>query len=375
MEAMKITDVKVQVFEHRTEAFRFRDGFPAFPEKKDVIALRVLTDEGLEGDCVALACHGGSSGAVLADLIVNVIKPVVLGQNPLYRELLWHRMWDVGIFSMLPIYARAPLDIALWDLAGKAANQPLYVLLGAYRDHVQAYASTLTLPCVEDYSRLARELKERGFKAIKLHAWGEPKRDVEACAAAREAVSQDMVFMFDGAGAYNVDQAIWVGRQLERMGYLWFETPIPDHDLIGLRRLSAALDIPVAVSEMVYNSQYSLAQFIGLNAGDILRADVTIMGGLTPLIKCARASEAFGLQCEVHVGTSPFADMADLHMICAMKNCAYYEVIVPEHLYHFGVTEPPITIDSGGFVHVSDKPGVGLTVDWDAIDATTKISM
>jgi L-alanine-DL-glutamate epimerase-like enolase superfamily enzyme len=274
---------------------------------------------------------------------------------------------------MLPIYARGPVDIALWDLAGKAVDLPIYKLLGAYRNRVPAYASTLTLSSVEAYASLANELKERGFKAIKLHAWGDPKRDMEACRAAHEAVNGEMTFMFDGAGAYTVDQAVWVGRQLERMGYGWFETPIPDHDLIGLQRLSAVLDIPIAVSEMVYNSQYSLAQFIGLNAGDILRADVTIMGGLTPLIKCARASEVFGLQCEVHVGTSPYADMADLHVICAMKNCAYYELIVPEHLYHFGVKEPPITIDGEGFVQVSDKAGIGLTVDWDAIDATTKI--
>jgi L-alanine-DL-glutamate epimerase-like enolase superfamily enzyme len=372
---MRITDVKVQVFDHQTEAFHFREGFPGFAEHKDVLVLRILTDEGIEGNCVALACHGGSTGQVLADLLVHVVKPVILGKDPYYRDKLWHELWDISIFAMLPIYARGLIDVALWDLAGKAANLPIYKMVGAYRDKVPAYASTLTLSSVHDYPKLAVEIKKRGFKAIKLHGWGEPRRDIDACKAVYDVVSEDMVLIFDAAGAYSHDQALWVGRELEKMNFYWFETPIPDYDLLNLQRLAATLDIPIAVSEMVYESQYALAQFIGLKAGDILRADVTIMGGLTPLIKCARACEVFGLQCEIHVGTNPFADMANLHMICAMKNCAYFEVIVPEHLYHFGVVEPPITIDTEGYVHVVDKPGIGLTIDWDYINKRTKFSM
>ena len=215
---MKITDVKVNVFTHKTRPFRFRDGFPAYKGQLDVLAVRICTDEGVEGHSLSLACQGGGSGRILAEMLRTVIKPVVVGEDPLQRERIWQKIWDYDTLAFLPIYAQGPIDVALWDLGGRVAGMPIYQMLGGYRDKVLAYASTLTLPTVEDYGPHALELKAHGFKAIKLHVWGNPKKDIAAYREVRKAVGGDYVLMFDAACAYNHEEALWVGKQLEEIG-------------------------------------------------------------------------------------------------------------------------------------------------------------
>ena len=167
------------------------------------------------------------------------------------------------------------------------------------------------------------DLKERGFKALKLHVWGDPKKDIAASRAVKEAVGEDMVLIFDAAMAYHHEEALWVGRQLEEMGCYFYESPLRDYDLRGLKELADQPDIPIAVAEEGSGSYFASAQFIDQRAGDIIRGDVSLKGGITALVKLAHLCEAFGIMCEIHVGTNPFADMANLHVMCAIKNCAY----------------------------------------------------
>lgn len=367
---MEITDVKAYLLEFsiRPEGFktyRWREGLNIaktyLPENKmRRLLLQIGTDEGVEGFSFS------SHGKIMAELVKEVFRPVILGEDPLMRERIWKKLWDIDRIQQFPIYAQGPIDIALWDIAGKAAGLPLYKLLGGYRKKIKAYASTFTLPTVQDYVDLANEAIDRGYKAIKLHVWEDVKRDIEACRAVREAVGDDVVLMLDASGAYTHEEALWAGRELEKLNYYWFEEPIRDYDIHGLRLLHKKLDIPLVVAETTWGSLFDAANHIAQETGNIIHSDGILKAGITGLVKTAHLCEAFGIKCQVH---GP--GLANLHVACAISNCEYYESIYPEDAFHVGLKEQPITPDNEGYVHVPEKPGLSQEIDWSWVEEHT----
>src|SRR5205807_3739802 len=219
---MRITDISVQVIDAgRTMVFADR----LIMNLANVV-VRLKTDEGLEGVAGA-STYLGATGVAAA---VAELKPLLIGEDPLYRERIWQRLNEVSII-VLPPHSIALLDCALWDLAGKAAGLPVYQLLGAMRDRVPACASSQTYATLADFQREAETWLERGFRAIKLHVWGDPDRDVELCSAIRAQVGSGIALMADAVGSYNLTDAIRVGRRLEELGYEWFEMPIRDQHI------------------------------------------------------------------------------------------------------------------------------------------------
>ena len=205
-----------------------------------------------------------------------------------------------------------------------------------------------------------------GFTAYKLHPWGDPSRDIEACSAVRTAVGDGMVLMSDPVGGYTQQQALRVGRALEALNYYWLEEPLSDYDLYGYQELCRMLEIPIAGVESAPGGLFGTAQYIAQRAVDIVRSDVSWKGGVTGLMKTAALCEAFGLNCEIHTTTNALLDAANLHVSCAIRNCEYYEILIPQKPFSFGVLNP-IQIDSEGYVHVTDAPGLGVELDWDAL--------
>jgi L-alanine-DL-glutamate epimerase-like enolase superfamily enzyme len=230
-----------------------------------------------------------------------------------------------------------------------------------------AYASSLILDSPEAFAAQAQEYREMGYRAYKLHPWGRPERDVEACAAVRQAVGGEMVLMSDPVGGYTQQQALRVGRALEDLGYYWFEEPLSDYDVYGYQELCRALEIPIAGVESTPGGLFGTTQYIVQRAVDIVRSDVSWKGGVTGLMKTAALCEAFGLNCEVHTTTNALLDAANLHVCCAIRNCEYFEILIPQEPFSFGVRNP-ICIDSEGYVHVPASPGLGVDLDWDALE-------
>jgi L-alanine-DL-glutamate epimerase-like enolase superfamily enzyme len=179
-----------------------------------------------------------------------------------------------------------------------------------------------------------------------------------------------MLLMLDPVGCYDREQALIVGRELEELNFSWYEEPISDSDMYGLIQLCKSLDIPIATLEVLPGTLYTKAQYIAREAVDIVRSDVMYNGGLTPLKKTASLCEAFGLKCEIHANSNPLMNAANLHVICSIKNCDFYEIIMAEELMEFGVKDG-IEIDNAGYAHVPKGPGLGLEVDWKYIDAHT----
>lgn len=335
----------------------------------DVIVIRLTTDTGLEGHAVCMAAR---SGAVSESYLQESIAPVVLGRDPHDREAIFQELWVIDRHeAFFPVFLPGPVDVALWDLCAKEANLPLYKYIGAYRDKLPVYASSNFLPTVQDYVNEALYYKSKGIKGYKAHPAGPVEFDMKVHAAVREAVGDDFILMTDPVGDYTLDEAIRVGRQLEKLNYKWFEEPFRDFELYKYSELCRALDIPIAATETTRGCHWGVAQVIAQRAADIVRADVSWKDGITGALKIAHLAEAFGLNCEIHTTTMNYMDMANLHLSCAIKNCKYFEYFVPEDNYRLPM-KGDLPIDENGFIHVPDKPGIGVELDWDLIQSACR---
>lgn len=367
---MKIVDVKIQVIKRDIPAptgIGLRhEGISFMESLAEVPVVRILTDVGIEGNgFISLTASGVATAQYLSPL-----KPLLIGEDPLDRERLWHKLWSISRLLHLPQPALGAIDVALWDIGGKVANLPIYQLLGGYREKVRACASTMQLTSLDAYVEQALQCKEKGYTALKLHVEGIPERDLAVCRAVRKAVGDDMTLMHDPVGLYDHEQALMVGRELEELKFYWYEEPLPDTDIHGLTQLSNALDIPIAGLEDLPGNFYTVAEYITSGALDIIRGDVLLKGGITSLKKMAALAEAFGMKCEIHLSLSPVMNAANLHVACAIRNCDFYESFVPEEIFNFGVKKD-IEIDKQGYAHVLKGPGLGMEIDWDYINKYT----
>jgi L-alanine-DL-glutamate epimerase-like enolase superfamily enzyme len=274
------------------------------------------------------------------------------------------------------------VDLALWDLAGRYLGQPVHKLLGATRDKVLAYASTMCgddleggLSTPEEFANFALQCKARGYKAFKLHTWQppmpgapDPKRDVAACRAVREALGPDIALMLDPFHYYNRGDSLYIGRELEKLNFEWMEEPMAEHSIASYVWLTEQLDLPMVGPETAEGKMYTRAEWILRGASDISRGGVGDLGGITPLVKTAHLCEAFGVDMEVH-GGGP----GNLHVLCAMS--------IPGKYYERGLLHPFIDyeqpvpwlnkltdpMDNEGYVHVSQEPGLGVDINFDYI--------
>ncbi len=330
-----------------------------------VVVVAVRTDTGVEGHGFGWGSKGGMR---TAHAIAEVYRPELIGKDPFDRERIWHAaQWADRQGGHAPFNAYGPLDVALWDIAAKSANVPLYKFIGAYRDRIPAYASSPFMKEPREYADLALEARRKGFTAFKLHPPGDAELDIECCLAVRDAVGPDMVLMSDPVGgAYDHEDALKVGRALEKLDYLWLEEPLFDHDLHGLEQLSRTLDIPICAGE--WNSDfYSKINYLRTGAADIIRADVSWTGGVTGTLKSAHIAEGFGVNCEIHMTVLSLMDVANLHVALAIKNCRYLELPFPDGAT-FGIKQQ-LEVDRQGFVDGPTGPGLGVDIDWEGIRA------
>jgi L-alanine-DL-glutamate epimerase-like enolase superfamily enzyme len=331
------------------------------PMNWDVVVLRLHTDAGIYGHATAIAAR---SSVVTQAYLQETIAPVVLGRPVSEREAIYHELWTIDRhITFFPVYLPGPVD------AAQAAGLPLYQFIGECRDSLPVYASSLFMPKVDDYLKEMRAYKRRGFPAYKAHPPGPWRKDMEIHRALREAAGPDYVLMTDPVAEYSLEEAIRVGRDLEKLNYHWFEEPFRDFELQKYAKLCAALDIPIAGTETTRGGPWGVAQAIALGAVDIVRADVSWKPGVTGTLKIAHLAEAHGLRCEIHCTTMGFMDMANLHVSCAIRNCEYFELLVPEEPFRFPMKDK-YPIDDRGFAHVPKRPGIGVELDWDAIDRT-----
>lgn len=375
---MKIVDVATEQFQYKSGVVRDAEGHAHPGPEHDAMQtlLTIVTDEGAKG-----YCFGGSR-----EVVQHVVRPALVGEDPFYREKLWQRLREAQRLHLGSLSDRilGTVDMALWDLAGRFLNQPVYKLLGGSRDKVKAYASTMCgdelaggLNTPQAYGEFAVACKRKGYTAFKLHTWmppipgaPDPKKDVAACRAVREAVGDEMVLMLDCFHYYSREEAVYIGRELEKLNYYWIEEPMDEHSISSYVWLSEQLSIPVVGPETAEGKMYTRAEWILRGASDISRGGVGDVGGLTPLMKTAHLCESFGVRMEVHGGGA-----GNLHALCAMGFPGeYYERGLLHPFLEYDrpepwLNEPVDPMDDAGYVHISQKPGLGWDINFDYIKA------
>lgn len=364
---MKIDDVSLTLFRwDGIPATRYGGHTGQFSGGSVLGLLRVRTDDGIEGH--AFLGSAMFSAELDARMLIDKLKPQVMGENPLDRERLYDRLWARHRYSTMR--AIGAVDVALWDIAAKAAGLPLYKFLGAYRESIPAYASSAVLGAVEDYAEEAVRYRDGGWAAYKIHPFGRWREDIEICRAVREAVGDDYTIMLDSTWAYVYEHAVKVGRAIEEMGFYWFEDPLAEDDLMGCIKLREKLDIPLMATEYSPSGFTNYAPWILNKATDYLRGDVAVKGGITSLLKTAHLAEAFGMNYEVHHGGNSLNNWANLAVCLAIRNTQFFEVLLPSEAQKYAIIDD-IEPDAQGIVHAPTAPGLGATIDFDLIEAKT----
>jgi len=367
---MKIKDIKVHVLKHETPALAtsfaglFEDSGPAGLIQYTLV--RIITDTGIEGHYILWSEVPTARPNALAE-VLRLFKPHLVGEDPLDRERIWQKLGGLWYGQKGPAFAA--VDIALWDIAGKSANMPIYKLLGGYRDKVRAYASGNVPRNKDDIVRIATGLKKRGYTAMKLHPI-----PIDTCKSLREAVGDEIDLMYDAVFAHSREEALKVGRELERMDFFWYEAPLPADDIEGYIKLSSRLDIPITV-ELPVSTQYT--EYVRRGAVDYLRTLSAVTGGITEMRKVASLCESFGLNWEPHAYGGTHYQVATLHAILATKNCTFFELPIEngeEGCFDVG-TKEVIRIDSDGYVHGPQEPGLGLEIDWELVKKGTELTI
>ncbi|MFL6534596.1 MAG: mandelate racemase family protein [Pseudomonas sp.] len=380
---MRITGVNVEIFS--TPSRRAQDSAGhAHPGDEVMIKmalLRISCDDGSEGYAF------GTPELIRPHIIESFVRKVLIGRDPMDRESIWQDLahWQRGSAGQFTDRALALVEQALWDLAGRKLKLPVHKLIGGYRDKVLAYGSTMCgddlpggLSTPDEYGQFAEKLVKRGYKAIKLHTWmppisfaPNPQMDIQACAAVREAVGPDIALMLDGYHWYSRMDALTIGKALEKLDFAWFEEPMMEDSAESYAWLAANLDIPVLGPESIAGKFHSRASWVTHKSCDILRAGVAGVGGIGPCLKVAHLAESFGMDCEVHGNGA-----ANLAVVGAISNCRWYErgllhpfldyEEVPAHLN--SLVDP---MDADGYVHLSDRPGLGEDINFAYIEANT----
>ena len=368
---MKIASVEVAVLRHElSRPFGFSQWwFTA----RTCCLVTIATDDGLVGYG---ECYGPPEP--IKAVIDTVYAPLILlGADPLDNEVLWERMYnrmrDYGQKGVA-VAAISGVDIALWDLKGKATGLPVCKLLGgAFRDRVQAYATGLYFTEVEDQpAALAEEARgyvAQGFRAVKMKLGLGLAADRANIRAVRQAIGPDVTLLADANHAYDAKEAIRVGRVLEEQGAYWFEEPVPPEDLAGYLEVKAALDLAIAGGEAEF-TRYGFRELLGRRAVDIVQPDTCNAGGLTECKRILALALAHGVAYMPHVWGSAVGLAANLHLAATIPDSPpslhprplLFELDRTENLFRDQLAVAPIE-HRGGVVAVPTGPGLGIEVD------------
>ena len=324
----------------------------------------MFTDEGIEGNCLIGAWIPAEPHF---RPILDVIKPELVGREPFEREWLWDRMQFLATRFRLSETSWAPVDVALWDIAGKAAGVPVFKLLGTQRHEVPAYAAyPAAHDTAEGFVSEAQDTLARGFRAYKIHPGRLGSREVGAMASAVRKLAGDVFpLMLDADCGYNFRCALKVGRALDDNHFHWYEDPVRHHDIDSIAELSRRLRTPLSMTDQSEAQLFDSARYIRLQALRIVRGTALRLG-ITGLKKLCSLAESYGLHCEIGTAGNGLLNAANLHVMLSVRNCHFYEHLMPVEQQNFALRDYPAP-DGDGVVQAPVEPGLGYELDPDWI--------
>ena len=364
---MKITDIKIDVVKRKLPDTGLSSDLGRFFGEVEQGVLRILTDEGIEGNCFVGEFRNGAES--LYKPILKVLKTELIGRDPSEREFLWNRLRLLTSRRGMNMSAWAPVDVALWDIQGKAAKMPVFKLLGTQRYEIEPYA---TYPprhtSYKGYVEEAKEIVTDGFKAYKIHPGAMNTTDtIQMVNKVREAVGDEVELMLDPNCGYDFRKAFDIGKELDANGFYWFEDPVPFYDLDAITELSSRLDVPLCMSDQADNQFFNGATILRRQSNRLLRGTAAKLG-ITGLKKLCSMAEGFGYNCEIGTAGNSLLNIANLHVIFSVTNCAYFEWWQPTEAHRFGLIED-ISRNEKGMIEAPTKPGLGYELDWDFLNA------
>ena len=370
---MKISDVSIEVIEREIPDTGLDSDLGRFSGSVEQGVLRIFTDEGIEGNCFLGEFRKGSTA--LYDPILTVLKPELVGMQVAKREWLWSRLGILSARKGLSMSAWAPVDIALWDAAGKQAGVPIHELLGNQRGEIDAYA-TYPPRHVDSagYVKEAEEIISRGFKAYKIHP-GVMETDevVKTVSMVRERVGPTVKLMLDPNCGYDYQKALDIGQALDRNAFYWYEDPVSHFDLDAIAELTRRLKVPICMSDQSDNQFYWGANALRTRSNRLLRGTSAKLG-ITGLKKLCSMAEGFGYNCEIGTAGNSLMNIANLHVIYSVPNCAFYEYWMPAEAHQFGLLEDVVP-NNEGVITATRLPGLGYQIDWDYIEKHKKTTL
>ena len=334
--------------------------------KRDAVLVRVTTDAGLFGWGEA---HHGRAHTAVAKLIETTLRQLILGLDAEDISAVWEKMYrfqlashGMGAGACLAI---SGIDMALWDIRGKAAGQPLYRLLGGARKPIPAYAGGVSLGYQppETLIEEARRSVEQGYKAIKLRVGDAVDRDLERLRAVRRAFSTDVAILTDANIGYTLEDVRQVMPAMDELGVGWLEEPFPAPDFRSYREAARLGRTPLAAGENHY-TRFEFDRLIEDGAVRILQPDLTKSGGITEGLRIAALAEKAGLPVHPHSSMTGLNHAATIHFLAAIDNGGYFEGDVSRsNRYRDELVDNPGKIDEKGCVWPLEAPGLGLEVD------------
>lgn len=370
---MKIAKIEAFVLSNQLkETFSFSQW--TYSERR-ICIVKITTDEGL--------C-GWGEGYGPADLIktgIKLVTPLLIGENPLENETLWHKMYRKTLdFARRGVLAASisAIDVALWDIKGKVFNQPVSVLMGGqHRKWVIPYATglyfsesdNLTVKLVDE----ARSYVDQGFKAIKMKVGLSVTQDIALVKAVRKAIGNDIELMVDSNHAYSLREATALAKAIEQYDIGWFEEPVSPEYYHQYRELRSKTTIPIAGGECEY-LRYGFQTLLENNCVDILQVDICGAGGLSEAKRICTLANTRGIEIIPHVWGTGIAFHAALHFIANQEPIPgrlhppdmYIEYDRTENEIRESLTVPSIQMKNG-CIDIPQRPGLGITVDEEVV--------
>jgi D-galactarolactone cycloisomerase len=334
--------------------------------KRDAVVVKVTTSGGIIGWGEA---HHGRAHTAVAKLIETTLKQLILNMDADDVVGIWDRMYRFQLAShgmgAGACLAMSGIDMALWDVRGKALGLPLYKLLGGSRKAIPAYAGGVSLGYQDPKALIeeARKSLEQGYKAIKLRVGDSVKKDIERMRAIRKAFGDELVILTDANIGYELDDVRRVMPAMDELGIGWLEEPFPAHDHRSYREAKLCGRTPLAAGENHY-TRFEFDRVIEDGAITILQPDLSKSGGITECLRIAAMGSAQKLPVHPHSSMTGLNHAATIHFLAAIDNGGYFEGDVSRsNKFRDELVANPGAIDKDGNVWPLEKPGLGLEVD------------
>lgn len=343
---------------------------------QDALIVRVHTDAGITGigevDSSPLAAKGAIDGP-FSHTVTSGLRHLVMGESPFATEKIWHKMYTRNLYGGrrgVGFHAMSGIDLALWDIKGKALGMPVWKLLGGgFHERLRCYASSLWAPTPRETRDLARRYVDRGFTAVKF-GWEPMGRDEETDIAlvreARAGLGESADLLVDAGLVWDAKTAIRRVRAFEEFGIYWLEEPLMPDNYDGYRRLSEAVDTRIAAGEEE-SGRTSFLELMDRGRVDVVQVDLTRAGGFTEAVKIASLAQDRGLAVANHGFTTYINVAAALHFLNAIPNALIAEFVAEEQTTLRDELTRQRIVAHDGMLAIPQEPGLGVDLDEEAV--------